>query len=318
MGRSKGSKRKTKEMVVGSDVDDSDQEETVETAAPPAASATAIAAAPSAEGAAAGSDKSESESEEEQAAAKKASKKPIPAKKAGGKKAPPAEAAKKGAPASAPSPKAKHSDPAKAGEDAAGGSDSGSDSSSSESDAESDAESTDDEAARRPRVVQYCPVCTFQAEMCEFSGMLEKCKPWLMEHLKEEEARLIAEGGEKGRKRKGVYAEGEGPAPGAKLKKKPDQCVLVQVKKRSGKKVVTIIQGLDFYGVNLKDITRDFKKRFCCGCGIVETPGELDAVEVQGDVAAQLAEMLPKQYKIPVNEIFKKEGKEKSLLCTPE
>lgn len=33
---------------------------------------------------------------------------------------------------------------------------------------------------RQPPVqVLYCPICTFPAEMCEFSGMYEKCRPWL-------------------------------------------------------------------------------------------------------------------------------------------
>lgn len=31
---------------------------------------------------------------------------------------------------------------------------------------------------RQPPVqVLYCPICTFPAEMCEFSGMYEKCRP---------------------------------------------------------------------------------------------------------------------------------------------
>ncbi|KEG07456.1 hypothetical protein DQ04_09741000, partial [Trypanosoma grayi] len=54
-------------------------------------------------------------------------------------------------------------------------------------------------ARHEPVEVLYCPICTFPAEMCEYSGMYEQCRPWLLEHAKE-----LAEAEERGRKRRAL------------------------------------------------------------------------------------------------------------------
>eukprot|EP00993_Chasmostoma_nieuportense_P003570 NODE_4279_length_812_cov_25.627737_g4121_i0.p1 GENE.NODE_4279_length_812_cov_25.627737_g4121_i0~~NODE_4279_length_812_cov_25.627737_g4121_i0.p1 ORF type:complete len:129 (+),score=26.04 NODE_4279_length_812_cov_25.627737_g4121_i0:35-421(+) len=37
---------------------------------------------------------------------------------------------------------------------------------------------------RSPLVIEYCPVCTFPFEFCEYSGKLDECRPHLIEFYK--------------------------------------------------------------------------------------------------------------------------------------
>lgn len=163
-----------------------------------------------------------------------------------------------------------------------------------------------------PISVSYCPICSFPAEMCEYSGMFDKCKPWLMEQLAAEEAAALADAEEKGRKRRPLTEhEKLDNLLAGKGKKKIQQVITLDCKTRSGKKRVTIITGLDLFGLNMSDVSRDFKKMFSCGAGIVEEPGQLPAVEVQGDIVSQLCDLLPTKYKIPKEAIFYMDGKTK-------
>ena len=37
----------------------------------------------------------------------------------------------------------------------------------------------------KPRVVAYCPTCTFPPEFCEYGQTFEKCLPWILENCPE-------------------------------------------------------------------------------------------------------------------------------------
>ena len=241
MGRSKGGKkqkRKTKDMIVGSDVDNSsssDEEETATstekpTAEEPAKAAQTGDAAPEA--------------------------KPEQAKKADGKKA------------EGESTQSKDVGPVEINR-------------------------------HDPVDVTYCPICTFPAEMCEFSGMLEQCKPWLMENAAMLEAESIANAAnseEKGRKQK------------LKSDKEPkgEKVILFQTKVRARQKKTTFVQGLDAFGHNLKELCQMFKKKFSCGCSIEENPGVPDAIEIQGEVVDEVAELIQGgKFNIPKELMFR-------------
>ncbi|CUG87541.1 Hypothetical protein, putative [Bodo saltans] len=187
--------------------------------------------------------------------------------------------------------------------------------------AESDDDSDDDDVTitrKRAIEVAYCPTCTFPAEMCEYSGVFEKCKPWLKEQLDAEEAAALDDASEKGRKRR-ILTEQEkvDRILAGTGKKKVDQAIVLDRKTIRGKKKVTTVAGLDLFGVNLTDASRDFKKTFSCGAGVVEEVGVLPMIEIQGDVVQQLTEMLPKKYpQISIQQIFVLEGKKK--VCATE
>ncbi|RHW68015.1 hypothetical protein DPX39_110008500 [Trypanosoma brucei equiperdum] len=160
-----------------------------------------------------------------------------------------------------------------------------------------------------PVDVLYCPICTFPAEMCEFSGMYEQCRPWLLEHAKE-----LAEAEERGRKRR-VLTERERLerlVKGSGNKKGIERIVLIEVSQRKNKKMTTTVKGMDLFGLNLKDLSREWKKMFSCGAGVT-TSEELkqSMIDIQGNVVEQLVEMLPGKYNIPKDAIYKMEDKKK-------
>ena len=169
-----------------------------------------------------------------------------------------------------------------------------------------------------PVKVNYCPACTFPAEMCEYSGMFEKCKPWLAEQLAADEAALLADAEEKGRKRRVLTEHDRIDALlSGKGKKKVDQAVVLEVKVRSGKKKVTLVHGLDLFGHNMEDVARQLKKVFCCGAGVASAAGQLDFIEIQGDFIQQLMDLLPAKYSVPAQCVFYMDGKTK-LPAHPE
>jgi density-regulated protein DRP1 len=184
----------------------------------------------------------------------------------------------------------------------------------------SDSEDDDDVIVTRKKAVHvdYCPVCTFPAEMCEYSGVFEKCKPWLMEQLAADEAAKLADAEEKGRKRR-ILTDQEklDKILSGTGKKKVDQVIVLDRKTVRGKKKITTIVGLDLFSVNLTDASREFKKIFSCGAGVVEEVGVLPLIEVQGDVIPQLVELLPKKYpQISLAQIFVMDGKQRVAATT--
>lgn len=176
----------------------------------------------------------------------------------------------------------------------------------SESESETDGEE-DDMPVAYPIKVMYCPNCTFPIEMCEYSGMFEKCKPFLIELIGEEALAKITD---KGRKRK-ILTEAEKLEAmlAREGKGKLQKQVTMDVKSRGNGRFTTYVRGLDLFGINMKDICKDFKKAFATGAGIASEPGKLDAVEVQGDFVSEIAEIIMKRFNVPKDSIFKTEGK---------
>lgn len=161
-----------------------------------------------------------------------------------------------------------------------------------------------------PMEVLYCPICTFPAEMCEFSGMLEKCRPWLEEHAAE-----FSSAAERGRRRRILTEQGrlerllEGGGKHAISK------IVVVESAHSAKRAITVVTGMEYFGFNLKDISREWKKKFSCGVGVKDAD-ELNPqsrVEIQGNVVDTLCNLLISHYKIPKESLFEavKEGKSK-------
>ena len=218
MGRNKKGKRKTKELIVGSDVDSSDSD----------------------------SDVAESH--------------PSPAPTEPTKKVDTVSTASDDAPK--PAATQKHADP------------------------------TSDTSTSHVVTVKYCPNCSLPAEFCQFSGVFEKCKPWLFSQSTEDEVAALAEATEQGKKRKETVAQ-----PGNPRKARP-RVVNVVVKKRQGKKMMTLIEGLDIFGLSAKNLTLDFKKRFNCGCAVVDEPGKHEVLEVQGNVGDAVKEYLVEKHGI--------------------
>ncbi|KPA79440.1 hypothetical protein ABB37_05278 [Leptomonas pyrrhocoris] len=161
-----------------------------------------------------------------------------------------------------------------------------------------------------PIEVLYCPNCSFPAEYCEFGGMMEKCRPWLLEHAAE-----LADAEDRGRKRRILTEKDrlEALLEGRGIKKALERVVVIDVGKRSGKHMNTAVFGMDLFGFNLKDLSRDWRKRFSCGGGVrsAEEGMHQDCIDIQGNVQDEVAEMLVSKYSIPKTAVFIMEGKKK-------
>ncbi|TPP40661.1 Translation initiation factor SUI1 family protein [Leishmania donovani] len=158
--------------------------------------------------------------------------------------------------------------------------------------------------------VLYCPICTFPAEMCEFSGIVEKCRPWLLEYAAD-----LADAEERGRKRRILTEKDrlEAMLEGRGVKKALERIVVLEVEKRTGRRMITSVFGMDLFGFNLKDVSRDWRKRFSCGAGVraAEEGKHQDCIDIQGNVVDQLADMLITKYRIPKESVYLMEGKKK-------
>ncbi|KPI89258.1 hypothetical protein ABL78_1591 [Leptomonas seymouri] len=161
-----------------------------------------------------------------------------------------------------------------------------------------------------PVQVLYCPHCSFPAEFCAFGGMMDKCRQWLLEHNVE-----LADTEDRGRKRR-ILTEKErleALLEGRGIKHALERVVVMDVENRVGKRTITSVFGMDLFGFNLKDLSRDWRKRFSCGAGVrsAEEGKYQSCIDIQGNVAGELAELLVSKYSIPKSAVFMMVNKKK-------
>ena len=66
---------------------------------------------------------------------------------------------------------------------------------------------------------------------------------------------------------------------------------------RGGKKAITMITGLESFGVNLKDISKVMGKKFACGASISQDIKYGEGITVQGDVQDRFFEFVESDLK---------------------
>jgi translation initiation factor 1 (eIF-1/SUI1) len=175
-----------------------------------------------------------------------------------------------------------------------------------------DVEDDDDDEAPSaaptyPLRILYCPITSWPAEMCEYSGNYSKCKEWHVANAATPEALAALAEGEKGRKQR-VPLEGGA----THSRKEVERVITLDIRKRVGRKYITIVRGLELFGLNSKALATVWKKRFSCGCTHLESEhGNQAGVELQGDFAMELRQMLTSpDNKVPDSAIIDmKEGK---------
>ncbi|KAK8975763.1 hypothetical protein V6N11_057603 [Hibiscus sabdariffa] len=145
----------------------------------------------------------------------------------------------------------------------------------------------------QPVKVLYCTICSLPAEYCEFGPDFEKCKPWLINNAPELYPHLLKEANEKEAEKVseqlqsiGVSSSADGAAssarpgntssskqedvkrlPGGKIKKKEKQEVVIEKVVRNRRKCITIVKGLDLFGIKLSDASKKLGKKFATGAG---------------------------------------------------
>lgn len=138
---------------------------------------------------------------------------------------------------------------------------------------------------RYPLTVIYCPICSLPPELHEYhsKNQFEKCSDWLRKHTptlfpdrfpEEAAAATAAEASDapppselSEDKSVKVAVPIEQKTSGGKKKKAPAEVVLM-LGQRKGKKQVTIVYGLDLFGVKLKDATKAAKRKFATGSSL--------------------------------------------------
>ncbi|XP_022731957.1 translation machinery-associated protein 22-like isoform X2 [Durio zibethinus] len=152
--------------------------------------------------------------------------------------------------------------------------------------------------AEKPQAVKvlYCPICSLPAEYCEFGPDFEKCKPWLINNAPDLYPHLLKEADERDASKVSeqlqsvgissaadVAASSSQPGdassskqeevkrlPGGKIKKKEKQEVVIEKVVRNRRKCITIMKGLDLFGIKLSDASKKLGKKFATGASVVK------------------------------------------------
>lgn len=119
--------------------------------------------------------------------------------------------------------------------------------------------------------VQYCDQCTLPTEYCEFTDCARKAENQDPEHKRQTRG---------------------GKAQGPKAKKQAEKKLEVFRSNRGKKKFVTVIVGMATFGVDLKEASKLFSKKFACSSSVTGP----DEIVVQGDVKDELIELIPEKF----------------------
>jgi len=162
---------------------------------------------------------------------------------------------------------------------------------------------------RYPLKVIYCGECGLPPELCEYNPpeVFEKCKPWLREHAPDVYPELQDDEAIDSKLKDTKISDT--PAESTKATKKKKKVgiapeVIVQKSQRKGRKQVTVVYGLDLFGIKIQDVAKVCKKKFSCGAALVKAPDQRDTLEVQGDRIQALAQYLRDDFNVPMDRIF--------------
>ncbi|KAJ5369441.1 Translation machinery-associated protein 22 [Penicillium cosmopolitanum] len=148
------------------------------------------------------------------------------------------------------------------------------------------------------RHVVYCGVCTLPPEYCEFGGTAKKCEEWLEAKQPDLWNKLYSEA-----------AQTEARDAERKAASK------IQIKRveRNKRKHVTVIIGLEVFGLENKKLAKDLGKKFATGSSMTRSAAGTEEITVQGDVSEDVREWLLEVHgdKVPRGNIELIEDKKK-------
>jgi len=169
--------------------------------------------------------------------------------------------------------------------------------------------------------VPYCEVCSMPFEFCEWNPLFKKCKENFAENGKkhfphadgdEELAALMArlgfEGGDAASKKaqsskKPAAEDGSAPQQNKKKEKTPPE-ILIELNNRNKKKHITIVKGLDHFGVDTAAAAKTFGKKFACGSALKKAQdGQPESIEIQGNYRDELAAVMVDKLKLKLEDI---------------
>ncbi|KAJ5742130.1 Translation machinery-associated protein 22 [Penicillium manginii] len=176
------------------------------------------------------------------------------------------------------------------------------------------------------RHIVYCGVCTLPPEYCEFGGTAKKCEEWLEAKQPDLWTRLYSEdavtanlstlslsaqerAAKDAAKKEARAAQSEARDAERKAASK------IQIKRveRNKRKHVTVLVGLEVFGLENKKIAKDLGKKFATGSSMTRSAAGTEEITVQGDVSEEIREWLLEVHgdKVPKGNIELIEDKKK-------
>ncbi|KAJ5162477.1 Translation machinery-associated protein 22 [Penicillium capsulatum] len=194
------------------------------------------------------------------------------------------------------------------------------------------------------RHVVYCGVCSLPPEYCEFGGTAKKCEEWLKDEHEDLWTRLYSAGQNPpfppidaeltpaptdavtaNLSSLSVSAQERAAKDAAKKEAKAAQVeardaerkaaskVIIKRVERNKRKHVTVITGLEVFGLENKKLAKELGKKFATGSSMTRSPAGAEEITVQGDVSDDVREWLVEVYgsKVPEANIELVEDKKK-------
>ncbi|CAI7635926.1 unnamed protein product [Penicillium pancosmium] len=188
------------------------------------------------------------------------------------------------------------------------------------------AEVADGPLEPQARHVVYCGVCTLPPEYCEFGGTAKKCEEWLEAKQPDLWNRLYSEDAVTANlSTLSLSAQERAAKDAAKKEAKAAQTEArdaerkaaskIQIKRveRNKRKHVTVIIGLEVFGLENKKLAKDLGKKFATGSSMTRSAAGAEEITVQGDVSEDVRDWLLEVHgdKVPRGNIELIEDKKK-------
>ncbi|KAJ5129184.1 uncharacterized protein N7515_005223 [Penicillium bovifimosum] len=191
---------------------------------------------------------------------------------------------------------------------------------------------TETVTAEQARQIVYCGVCTLPPEYCEFGGTAKKCEEWLKDNQSDLWDKLYSEdalnanlstlsvSAQERAAKDAAKKEAKAAANEARdTERKAASKIQIKRVERNKRKYVTVVIGLEVFGLENKKIAKDLGKKFATGSSVTRSPAGIEEITVQGDVSDDLRDWLLETHgkKIPESNIELIEDKKKKKSDAP-
>lgn len=160
----------------------------------------------------------------------------------------------------------------------------------------------------KPKTIQFCDVCSFPKELCEYSHPLLIKKKVLIvsgsstnNEIEDKKENENQEKTEENKTDKTEEAKDE--APQKKKKNQPPK-VIIEEHKRSKRKHTTYITNLEKFGLSLKDTSKALSKKFACSANVTKEADGQEIITLTGEFMYELQEYLLSNK--PFSDVLKK------------
>ncbi|KAL4789195.1 translation initiation factor SUI1 [Aspergillus venezuelensis] len=168
----------------------------------------------------------------------------------------------------------------------------------------------------KARHVTYCGVCTLPPEYCEFGGTAKKCQEWLKDEDPELYQRLYSDAEaisanlstlsvsvqERAAKDAAKKEAKAAAAEARDAERRATSKVQIKRVERNKRKHVSVVIGLEVYGLENKKVAKDLGKKFATGSSVTKSASGIEEITVQGDVCEDIKEWLLENFEKSIAE----------------